>query len=118
MSGPIQVEKDFSTVRRPSVFSNLGAITFCLAMLAVFAVLARNAALGKSATFDEPASLFSAWAQTHYFDFRFGPENPPLYKYVIAVGTRSDDLRIDRRSPSIGQRAMTLIVCSTPPAAG
>jgi hypothetical protein len=100
MSGPNQVERDLPGVRRPSAFSNLAAITFCLAMLAVFAVLARNAALGKSATFDEPASLFSAWAQTHYFDFRFGPENPPLYKYYIAVGTRSDDLRIDRLSPS------------------
>ena len=69
-------------------------------MLAVFAVLARNASAGKSATFDEPASLFSAWVQTHYFDFRFGPENPPLYKYYVAAGTRSDDLTINRRSPS------------------
>jgi hypothetical protein len=76
MSGPIQVEKHLPGVRRPSVFSNLGAITFCLAIFTVFAVLARNASTGKSATFDEPASLFSAWAQTHYFDFRSGPENP------------------------------------------
>jgi len=100
MNGPIQVGKDLPSLQRSSVFPDLGAITFCLAMLAVFAVLARNAALGKSATFDEPASLFSAWAQTHYFDFRFGPENPPLYKYYIAVGTRSDDLSLDRRSSS------------------
>ncbi|MGA2439534.1 MAG: hypothetical protein ABSH08_01125 [Tepidisphaeraceae bacterium] len=100
MSGPFQVEKDSPSVRRPSVFSNLGAIAFCLAILTVFALLARNASAGKSATFDEPASLFSAWVQTHYFDFRCGPENPALFKYVIAAATRSDDLRINRRSPS------------------
>ncbi len=52
----------------------------------------------KCATFDEPAALVCAWVQTHYFDFRVGPVNPPLYKYVIALGLFGEDLRIDRKS--------------------
>jgi hypothetical protein len=67
-------------------------------LFAIFAFLARSAAIGKCATFDEPAALVSAWVQAHYFDFRVGPENPPFYKFVIGLGMYGENLHIDRQS--------------------
>jgi hypothetical protein len=80
-------------------WSNPLAIGACVVLLIVFAIVARNASYGKCATFDEPASLVSAWVQTHFLDFRAGPENPPLYKYYIGLGARLSYLPIDRQSP-------------------
>jgi hypothetical protein len=80
------------------------AIACCVMLCAIFAFMARSAALGKCATFDEPTALVSAWAQTHYLDFRLGPENPPLYKYFIGLGVGRDRIGIDRQSP--GWKAM------------
>ena len=54
---------------------------------------------GKNATNDEPLHLVGAWIQTHYFDFRCNPEDPPLWKYYVAAGTDPSDLKIDRTSP-------------------
>ena len=76
----------------------IGAITLCLGMLAIFATVAQSAAAGKSATFDEPAALFSAWAQVHFLDFSCNPEDPPLCKYYIAARTGRTDLPMDRQS--------------------
>src|ERR1700722_1770229 len=78
--------------------ANAAAAVCCLLLLAVFGGLARRASLHKSATFDEPASLVSAWMQTHYSDFRVEMENPPLYKHFIAADTRAGDLRINLQS--------------------
>jgi hypothetical protein len=69
-------------------------------LCATFAFLARSAAAQKCATFDEPLALVSAWVQTHDLDFRVGPENPPLYKYIIGLSLYGLDLRIDRGSPA------------------
>ena len=42
--------------------------------------------------------MAAAWVQTHFFDFRCNPEDPPLWKYFVAVGTNPDYLMIDRHS--------------------
>jgi hypothetical protein len=67
-------------------------------LLAAFFVLAWTAQLGKCAAFDEPLHFVGAWIQTHYDDFRCNPEDPPLWKFYVAVGTRKDDLKIDFQS--------------------
>jgi hypothetical protein len=79
---------------------NAIAIACCVIFCAIFAFLARSAAMQKCATFDEPAALLSGWVQTHDLDFRVGPENPPLYKYLIGWAIRGGDLRIDPQSPA------------------
>ncbi len=85
-----------SLSRHPS--SNLIAFACCVIFCAIFAFVTRSAAMKKSATFDEPAALLSAWAQTHGLDFRIGPENPPLYKYLIGFAIRDEHIRIDHQS--------------------
>jgi hypothetical protein len=35
-----------------------------------------------------------AWVQTHYDDFRCNPEDPPLWKYYVAVGTDKNELTL------------------------
>jgi hypothetical protein len=76
--------------------SRVIGVAVCIALLAVFAVTGWTAWLGKSATFDEPLHLTGAWLQTHYGDFRCNPEDPPLWKYYVAVGTKAAALPIIR----------------------
>jgi len=75
------------------------ALAACAALLVVFAITARNAWRSKSPTFDEPTGLVAAWIQTHDGDCRCFPEDPPLFNYYVAAGTRAGDLKIDRESP-------------------
>jgi hypothetical protein len=75
------------------------AVIACAVLLAAFFVISRSATLGKSACFDEPLHFVGAWIQTHYGDFRCNPEDPPLWKYYIAGGTRAGDLKVDRANP-------------------
>jgi hypothetical protein len=76
--------------------SNAVGLCLCAGLLIIFAVTGSTAWLGKSATFDEPLHLTGAWIQTHYGDFRCNPEDPPLWKYYIAVGTKADALPVIR----------------------
>src|SRR4051812_40630274 len=54
-----------------------------------------SALLTKSATLDEPLHAASAYAATYLHDYRLDPENPPLWKYWVALGLRRDALHID-----------------------
>jgi hypothetical protein len=78
----------------PSSTSSLA----CLLLLAVFATTSWFAWSDKCATSDEPLHLVAAWVQTYHRDFRCDPEDPPLWKYYVALGTRYQDLRLDRGS--------------------
>jgi len=68
----------------------------CAIFLAAFAVTAWCSMQDKCAAFDEPLHFIGAWTQTHYGDFRCNPEDPPLWKYYVAAGTRAADLKMDR----------------------
>jgi 4-amino-4-deoxy-L-arabinose transferase-like glycosyltransferase len=75
----------------------------CALLLAAFAATSWRASLTKCATIDEPGYLVSAWMMTHDDDFRLDCENPPPWKYFVAVGTRQNALPIDPRSPGWAQ---------------
>jgi ketosteroid isomerase-like protein/4-amino-4-deoxy-L-arabinose transferase-like glycosyltransferase len=75
------------------------AMALCAILLIAFAATAWLASLGKSATVDEPAGLVASWVQIHFGDFRMDCENPPLWRYVVAVGMPANLFRIDRASP-------------------
>jgi hypothetical protein len=64
-------------------------------LLAIFAGTSLLAWHGKTVTVDEPIGIAGAWLQTHHGDFRVDPEDPPLWKYLAALGTRSDQLPTD-----------------------
>jgi 4-amino-4-deoxy-L-arabinose transferase-like glycosyltransferase len=78
---------------------SLAAVLACVALGGLYAATAHFAWSGKCATFDEPVHLASAWAQTHDSDFYFDAENPPLWKYFVAVGTDAEDLPLDLFPP-------------------
>ena len=77
---------------------NVFAAVACAILLAAFAAISWCALLNKCAAFDEPLHFVGGWMQTHYDDFRCNPEDPPLWKYYVAIGTRSDDMKLDRSS--------------------
>lgn len=59
-------------------------IVVILAML-VQLTLALSAVATKSATSDEPLHIYAGWRSLVYFDLRFNPEHPPLWKYWAAL---------------------------------
>jgi hypothetical protein len=63
-------------------------------LLVAFVLTAWTAWQDKCATYDEPLHFVGAWLQTHYNDFRFNPEDPPLWRYYLTLGTSKSDLRI------------------------
>jgi hypothetical protein len=76
------------------------AIGVCGALLICFYLLGWSASWNKSPTADEPLHLVGAWTESHLGDFRVNPEDPPLWKFWAAAGTTSDDLKINRSSPT------------------
>lgn len=78
--------------------SGLACLIGCGILLAIFAATAWTAWLKKSATCDEPLHFVSAWIQVHDDDFRCNCEDPPLWKYYLALGTDKSTLVIDRKS--------------------
>jgi len=70
----------------------------CAALLTAFSFTAVHAWLHKSATYDEPCHLVSAWIQTYDGDFRCDPENMVLWKYCAIAGLSRDRLKIDHSS--------------------
>jgi hypothetical protein len=77
-----------------AVPARFAALIACAFFLAIYAATACNASLGKCATYDEPLHFVSAWIETHYHDFRIDPENPPFWKYYVAVGTDPSRLQL------------------------
>jgi hypothetical protein len=69
-------------------------------LLGTFAVTNRLAWDTKSATYDEPCHLVSAWIQTQDGDFRCDPENMALWKYWAVAGLDSSDVKIDETDPA------------------
>jgi hypothetical protein len=77
---------------------NAFAVIVCAIFLAAFAAISWCALLNKCAAFDEPLHFVGAWMQTHYDDFRCNPEDPPLWKFYLAAGTGSGDMKLDTSS--------------------
>ena len=71
-------------------------IFICAGLLLLFAGISFRAWMQKGATFDEPVHMLGALIQVHDFDFRCDPDNPPVWKYYVGLGTRKDSVKIDR----------------------
>src|SRR5579872_5522953 len=91
---------DSSDITAPGFWNrrNIFALVGCAVFLAGFFVISWRASLTKSAAFDEPLHFTGAWVQTHYDDFRCNPEDPPLWKFYLAAGTRSDGMKLNTAS--------------------
>jgi hypothetical protein len=74
--------------------TSLPFLAIIAGLLAAFAVTGWTAWLGKSATYDEPLHFMGAWMQTHYDDFRCDPEDPPLWRYYVMLGTSKSELKV------------------------
>ena len=61
---------------------------------AVFVLTALTAWRNTSPTFDEPLHFMGAWLQTHYDDFRCDPEDPPLWRDYVMLGTSRSQLKV------------------------
>jgi hypothetical protein len=78
----------------------IGAAVGVAALLVLFTVLSWSAARGKSPTMDEPMHALAGWLWTHERDYRFDPEDPPLWGYWMALPNRRDALKVDLRHPT------------------
>jgi len=77
----------------------LRAIVGVAALLVIFTGLAWSAARTKSPTMDEPMHALAGWLWTHERDYRFDPEDPPLWGYWMSLLNRRDALRVDFSDP-------------------
>ena len=91
----------------------------CAALCAIYAVLAAVAVSGKSATYDEPLHVMLGWLEMHRGDFRFMPENPPLWEYWVALPLGTDAINANgaRADAGLEERAVHALY-RTPPARG
>jgi hypothetical protein len=71
------------------------ALLACAALLGAFAAISWNAAVTKSATYDEPYHLMGAWVAAHHLDFRIDNPDPPLWMYWAAIPNGRDAMRAD-----------------------
>jgi hypothetical protein len=69
-------------------------ISIIAVLLVVFAVTGATTWESKCATFDEPLHMVGAWLQTYHGDFRCDPEDPPLWRYYVALGAPSGELEL------------------------
>jgi hypothetical protein len=76
------------------------AVAGVAVLLALFAVVAWTASSTKCMTLDEPMHALGGWLWTHERDFRFDPEDPPLWGYWMAFPNGRDALRVDLHDPS------------------
>ena len=83
----------------------LASLFCCLLLLIIFLILSHTAWSRKSITYDEPVFVVGSFIQTHYFDFRCDPEDPPLFKYLPTIGMGNDALQIDRTSRELAKHA-------------
>jgi hypothetical protein len=77
----------------------LAALVVCGILLAVFASISWLSWRNTSPTFDEPTHLVSARVQTEQSDFRCDPENPPFWKYYIALGSPGGPMPLTHDCP-------------------
>jgi hypothetical protein len=80
------------------------ALLACTTLLLAFATLAWLAASTKSPTYDEPYHALSAWTQLHRFDYRMDAEDPPLWKFLVALPNGSHALHANFDSPEWTQQ--------------
>lgn len=76
------------------------ASSLCVALLAVFALMAWCGIREKNATYDEVLHAPAAWMHARYHDFRIDPEDPPLWQYWAALPHWISPLRVDTHSTS------------------
>jgi hypothetical protein len=81
-------------------------LLLCGVFLSAFGVTSLLAWHGKTVTVDEPIGIVGSWLQTHHGDFRVDPEDPPLWKYLAALGTRSEALPTET-NPALWARLLT-----------
>ncbi len=74
---------------------NQFAALACPFLLAAYAVTSWTAWEPKGITFDEPVHFVAAALQTRESNFRLDPENPPLWKYYLAVANPGMNLKLD-----------------------
>jgi hypothetical protein len=72
----------------------------CAALILLFGVLSYSAVRNKSATYDEPLHLLSAWLQLHLSEFRLDFENPPLSKYFASLPNGADAILFNPADPN------------------
>jgi hypothetical protein len=65
----------------------------CAMLLAAFIIIAWYAAVGKSATFDEPVDVVEAWANTRLGDYRISPGDPPLWSFWAGIPLGRDSIK-------------------------
>lgn len=85
---------------QPTGRHNAWVIILCTLLLLTFAAVAWLAALGKSATFDEPVDVMESWANTRLGDYRILPADPPLWSYWAGLPLGRNDIKADLNSPT------------------
>src|SRR3954453_17681253 len=75
------------------------AIVLCALLLVGYALLARSAVRTKSASWDEPLHVLSAYMGRQYQDFRLDPPNPPLWTYSADLPHARGSIQVDLNSP-------------------
>ncbi len=71
----------------------------CAALLGIYTCLAWRAAQSKCPSFDEPYHALSAWTSLRFSDYRLDCEDPPLWKYWLALPNGRDALSADFSAP-------------------
>lgn len=61
------------------------AALLCPFLLIASALLSARAVHGKSATYDEPVDIVTAWEALYHGDYRFEATHPVLWKYLAAL---------------------------------
>jgi hypothetical protein len=61
------------------------AASLCALLLVASALLSALAVHGKSATYDEPADIVTAWEALYHGDYRLEGTHPVLWKYLAAL---------------------------------
>jgi|GEM_PF-309200 len=70
-------------------------LVICLALAAVYALLAWTASAQKSATIDEPAHAATGWFMLWRGDYRLSPDVPPVWEDFISVLMGPNALKYD-----------------------
>jgi hypothetical protein len=84
----------------------------------VYTLLAGGAAAQKSATYDEPLHVASAWLQRWRANYQINPDQPPLWKYWIALALPGDAMNLTTPISSPPTRHTLAALYHVPPAQG
>src|SRR5688572_27214233 len=75
------------------------ALAVTAVLLALFVLMSFSASRTKSATWDEPGHAFNAYVIRHFGDYRFSPESPAGFAWLMSMALQRDDLHIDPADP-------------------